>query len=215
MTEHASESATPTPDLVEERLEFADGALFLLRPADAAALVDESAFGVDEFLPYWAELWPSGRALADAVPAECGDLRVLELGCGLAVPSLVAARRGAHVVATDWSADACALVRTNARRLGVACEAVQADWRQPRAILARGPFDLVLAADVLYEARNVEPVRALIEAIGALTLLADPGRRHAAALWAAVAPRFVVEPVSELVRRLVPRTAAPVMPAGA
>jgi hypothetical protein len=37
----------------------------------------------------------------------------------------------------------------------------------------------VLAADVLYEARNVEPLLALLEKLGAPALIADPGRRHA------------------------------------
>ena len=52
---------------------------------------------VDEFLPYWAELWPSGLALARALPLRGSrGWRVIELGAGLGVPSLVAAARGAR-----------------------------------------------------------------------------------------------------------------------
>src|SRR6476469_6115404 len=40
------------------------GELSVLRPRDSEALLDEHAFETDEFLPYWAELWPSGVALA-------------------------------------------------------------------------------------------------------------------------------------------------------
>ena len=49
-------------DHVEETIELAGRPLTLLRPASAEELIDEKAFGEDEFLPYWAELWPSGRA---------------------------------------------------------------------------------------------------------------------------------------------------------
>jgi predicted nicotinamide N-methyase len=74
--------------------------LSLLRPAAPEALIDEGAFERDEFLPYWAELWPAATALAAALPAQLGGVRVVELGCGLGVPSLVAAARGAEVTAT-------------------------------------------------------------------------------------------------------------------
>ena len=70
-------------------------------------MIDEAAFDEEEFLPYWAELWPSGLALARHVAArELRGLRVLELGCGLGLPALAAALRGADVLATDWAEDA-------------------------------------------------------------------------------------------------------------
>ena len=64
--------------------------LDLLRPSSPEELLSEEAFADDEFLPYWAELWPAARALAAALP-EVPGLRVIELGAGLGVPSLVAA----------------------------------------------------------------------------------------------------------------------------
>src|SRR6476619_5660622 len=64
------------------------GRLELLRPSAPEALIDEEAFADDEFLPYWAELWPAARALAEALPDVSG-LQVVELGCGLGLPSLV------------------------------------------------------------------------------------------------------------------------------
>ena len=51
-------------DLVEEVVPLAGRDLRLLRPRDAEALLDEEAFEREEFLPYWAELWPSSLALA-------------------------------------------------------------------------------------------------------------------------------------------------------
>ena len=132
--------------------------LSLLRPSAPEDLLDEEAFEHDEFLPYWAELWPAASALARALPADLRGVRIVELGCGLGVPSLVAAARGAEVVATDWASDAIDLLRQNAERNNVVLQARVWDWRTPWD----EQFDLALAADVLYERRNVEPlVRAL------------------------------------------------------
>ena len=91
-------------DLVEESVPLGGGGAQVLRPRDAEALLDERAFEHEEFLPYWAELWPSGVALARRVAARAlKGARVLELGCGLGLPSLAAALAGGRVLATDWS----------------------------------------------------------------------------------------------------------------
>ena len=83
-------------DLVEDTLAIGELELSLLRPREPEALIDEEAFADDEFMPYWAELWPSGLALARALPRRLDGLRVVELGCGLGVPSLDGGRaRGA------------------------------------------------------------------------------------------------------------------------
>src|SRR5258706_3379142 len=81
-------------DHVEETIELAGRELTLIRPASADALIDEKAFDDDEFLPYWAELWASGVALARAVGrSDLKGAHVLELGAGLGLPSLAAALR--------------------------------------------------------------------------------------------------------------------------
>ena len=54
-------------NLVEESLVIERLQLSILRPADSEALLSEEAFEHEEYLPYWAELWPSGVALARAV----------------------------------------------------------------------------------------------------------------------------------------------------
>ena len=86
-------------DLLEDTIAIGELELSLLRPREPDALIDEAAFADDEFMPYWAELWPSGLALARALPTRLDGLRVVELGCGLGVPSLAAAARGAEVTA--------------------------------------------------------------------------------------------------------------------
>jgi predicted nicotinamide N-methyase len=148
--------------------------LSLLRPAVPDALIDEDAFAHDEFLPYWAELWPAATALAGALPERLNGVRVVELGCGLGVPSLVAAARGAVVTSTDWAADAVELLTRNAARNGLEVRAEVRDWRAPW----NERFDLALAADVLYEQRNVEPLVARLRELAPVALIGLAGRPY-------------------------------------
>ena len=156
-----------------ETIRIGGVSLALVRPEEPESLLDEDAFADDEFLPYWAELWPAGLALARALPDDLEGVRVVELGCGLGVPSLVAAARGAHVTAVDWATDAIALLRENAAHNDLTIDAVRADWRA-----FDGSFDLALAADVLYEARNVEPLAELLSRIAPQALVGLAGRSY-------------------------------------
>src|SRR3954465_13665571 len=165
-------------DLVEEIVALGRGRdLAVLRPRDSEALLDDHAFEHEEFLPAWAGFWPSGVGLARAVAGRAlKGARVLELGCGLGLPSIAAARAGGRVLAVDWSPAAIDLLATNAARNGVALDAAVVSWSAPEPLLARAPFDLVLAADVLYEQRDVPVLADLLPRLGREVLLADPGR---------------------------------------
>jgi predicted nicotinamide N-methyase len=177
-------------DLVEETVEVGERELSLLRPRDAVALLNEEAFEREEFLPYWAELWASGETLAREVATRhVAGQRVLELGCGLALPSLAAALGGAEVLATDWSPDAIALLETNAERNGIRLETKVVAWSRADVLVARAPWDLVLAADVLYERRNVDELLALLPQLAPTeVLMADPGRPHAQSFFEQATP---------------------------
>jgi predicted nicotinamide N-methyase len=175
--------------LFSEKLSVAGVELDLLRPESPEALIDEEQFGHDEFLPYWAELWPAATALAEALPDVRGR-RVVELGCGLGVVSLVAAAKGAEVTATDWADGAIDLLRRNAERNGVSLHAEVRDWRDPWA--AR--FDLALAADVLYEERNVEPVLARLRELAPSALVGLAGRPYEEAFLRAAGPAEMIAP---------------------
>ena len=171
----------------------------LLRPPSADELIDEEAFGEDEFLPYWAELWPSGVALARVVAQlDLHGKRVVEIGAGLGLPSLAAALRGADMLSTDWAEDAIALLRENATRNGVVLRAERVRWDEPAPLLAGSPWDLVLGADLLYEQRNAERLLQLLPQLGGEILLAEPGRPFAAAFLA----HWDVEEVADRVYRL-------------
>ena len=179
-------------DLVEEVVALPGRELAVLRPRDGEALLDEVAFEREELMPYWAELWPSGVALARAVCGSAlGGRRVLELGCGgLALPSIAAALAGARVLATDWADDALGLARENAERNGASIVVERAAWGDGDDLAERGPFDLVLAADVLYERRNVGLLAPLLPRLGREVWLADPGRPPLEEFLGAVAPEW-------------------------
>jgi predicted nicotinamide N-methyase len=99
------------------------------------------------------------------------------------------------VLATDWSAAAVERAADNARRNGAQLDTLVCSWAQPAPLEARGPFDLVLASDVLYESRDVEPLLALLPRLlapGGEAWIADPGRPPAAGFLDRAAERFAV-----------------------
>jgi len=151
-------------------------------PPDFDALLDEAAQRTPDdvdAIPYYASLWPSACALADELWERRDTLssrRVLELGCGLGLPSIVAAKLGADVMATDFHPDAGAWCRTNATANHVALTFLSCDWNTPPAW---PPFDIVLGSDLIYERRHIPALATCIGTLCAasgLALIADPGR---------------------------------------
>jgi predicted nicotinamide N-methyase len=120
-------------------------------------------------------------------------LRVVELGCGLGAPSIIAARHGATVLATDGCADALALVALNARVNDVRLETATVEWAQSDELVSRAPFDLVLAADVLYERASIGPLLSLLPRLAPEVWLADPGRPAGVAFLEQAGSRWPIE----------------------
>jgi predicted nicotinamide N-methyase len=179
--------------LVSQSVDLPGGELRILQPEEAAELPDAGAVEWAPVAPYWAVLWRSGVALARELEGGGAPLRgrrVVELGCGLAVPSIAAARAGASVLATDMCPEALALVKRNARENGVRIETSMFDWRAPSKL---APFDLVLAADVLYERASVAPLLSLLPRLAPEAWLADPGRPAAGAFLEPAGRRWSVE----------------------
>jgi predicted nicotinamide N-methyase len=150
-------------------------------------------------MPYWALLWPSGMALAEALlasPEVARGGRTLELGCGLGVTAVATLNVGAILWTADCFVDALAFCRYNAlRNTGQRPHPLLLDWRSAAgraACVAAGPFALVLAADVLYEPEDVAPLLDLapyLLAPGGAFWLAEPGRRVSLAFTRAAVER--------------------------
>jgi len=174
---------------IEEKVLVEDRTFLIRRPAQSDKLVDdpavESAFALDEYMPYWADIWPAARMLAKVVwrePLPAGA-DALEIGCGLGLAGLVALARGLHVTFSDY--DRCALhfAEQNARLNGFdRFRTLAIDWRQPPAGL-RVP--VVLGSDLIYELRNVAPLVSFLKTVllpGGICLLTDQDRIPAQAL---------------------------------
>jgi predicted nicotinamide N-methyase len=185
-------------DLVEHVVALPGREVALLAPRDGEALLTEEAFEQEEFLPYWAELWPSAMALARAVARRpLTGRRVIELGCGLGLPAIAAAIAGGRVLATDWSPDSVAITAHNAERNDAELATAVYRWDAPPEPLGP-PWQLVLASDVLYEGRNVPALLALLPRLTAASgevWLADPGRAPAAGFLEAAAATWRIDAI--------------------
>jgi predicted nicotinamide N-methyase len=164
-------------------------AVTVTRPVDTDRLLDQIAHDPEQNLPYWAEIWPSGIALAADIarhPERIRGRRVLELGSGVGITAAVAVQHGAHLTVTDYAPESLLLTEMTVRRhTGEAPASIrQMNWRgsDVDTISREGRFDVVLGADLLYERRDIEPLVAAIETLllpdGALWL-AEPGRKPA------------------------------------
>ena len=157
----------------------------LEKPRNPDDLISEADFARDERLPYWADLWPAAVVLADHLLTErrlMGEVshhpRALELGCGIGLVTIAAMRAGYDVVATDYYEDALLFAARNAWRANGREPAVRmVDWRAVPDDL--GTYDLILAADVLYERPHATLISALLARAlspDGRALISDQGR---------------------------------------
>ena len=166
-------------DVTETAVTVGKQEIVLAHPRNADDLISEEDYVKDERLPYWADVWPSSRVLAEHVIRHHGDGRAaLELGCGSGLVSCAMALAGYRVTATDYYADALEFTRLNVLRNGGGRIATRmVDWRDlPRDL---GMYDVVFASDVLYEPSHGELVAEAITSTldpDGYALIADPGR---------------------------------------
>lgn len=134
--------------------------------------------------PHFGQIWPSSRKLADLMQTwTLAGRRILEVGCGLGLASLVMHRRQGNVVATDHHPLAAAFLRSNSRLNALAAlDFRAADWRNLNPQL--GCFDLIVGSDVLYERDHPDQLAGFIDrhsTTHAEVLIIDPNRGNRAA----------------------------------
>ncbi len=166
-------------DTIEEVFTIGGREFLLVRPRNADDLITEADYVKDERLPYWADVWPSSMMLAERLLEEKGAGRsLIELGCGSGLCACAAALSGFDVLATDYYDDALRFTELNTRvNAGSAAKTVHLDWSAIPADVET--FDVVLAADVMYEPRYPAMVASAIERLlapGGQAIIADPGR---------------------------------------
>jgi len=178
----------PTHPQREVQLRFGRTTLTIQTPENLDDLLDtciaEAPYEVDR-IPYYAMLWPAAQGLARHIHEKRARLNgrtAVELGCGLGLPSVLAAYYGASVTATDFQRHTEPWLTRNATRNKVQVAFRTFDWNQAfSAELPRGlaPADFVLGSDLLYERRHIPALAWAIERLtlpGGEAWIADPGR---------------------------------------
>lgn len=113
--------------------------------------------------PLFGQVWPLSRILADAMETqEIAGKRVLEIGCGLALASLVIHRRNGDITASDCHPLTHAFLQENLRLNSLPAIKYQTgNWGRENPEL--GKFDLIIASDVLYERCQPEQLSNFID----------------------------------------------------
>lgn len=136
----------------------------------------------EDLCPYFGVLWPAAEALSVYLSQNANlvkDKKVLELGCGLGYPSLVASYLGADVLATDFHPQVEEFFLRNCRHSNVNCNYMRLNWREDKGHI--GTFDVVMGSDVLYESKHPREVaRGLLRFVkpNGKIILSDPGRNY-------------------------------------
>lgn len=125
--------------------------------------------------------WPAGIALAHAMgDVDVDGLRILELGCGLGLASLVLQERGADITASDHHPLAASFLEYNAALNGLPpIPYHDLPWTDADHDLGR--FDLIIGSDILYEHGHAALLSATVARHAhprCEVLVADPGRGH-------------------------------------
>lgn len=138
----------------------------------------------------FGQVWPSGRVLAEAMcNFDVAGKRILEVGCGLGLSSLVLHRRKADITASDQHPLAGSFLARNARLNGLP-ELTYRDlhWSIPNVELGR--FDLLIGSDILYERNHIDLLASVLERhalAAAEVVFTDPGRGNSAPFTRALA----------------------------
>jgi len=131
--------------------------------------------------PLFGVIWPSGEVLARLMfHHEIQGKRILEVGCGIGLASLVLNHRLADITATDHHPEAARLLSENVvlnddRQIPF----VRTAWRDSDSELGR--FDLIIGSDILYEQEHAEQLAEFVDKHARLhcdVIIVDPGRRQ-------------------------------------
>ena len=140
--------------------------------------------------PLFGQVWPSAQKLADLMQTwEIGAHRILEIGCGLALASMVIHRRQGNITASDCHPLTEAFLRFNLDLNALpALKYGTGNWGRDNPAL--GAFDLIIGSDVLYERNHPAQLAEFIQrhtAPQAEVLIIDPNRSNRSAFHRAMA----------------------------
>lgn len=131
--------------------------------------------------PLFGIVWPSGEVLAQLmVNYAIGEKRILEVGCGIALASLVLNHRQANITATDYHPEVEGFLLENTKlNHDKIIPFIRTGWNDPISNLEL--FDVIIGSDLLYESEHVDLLSEFINQHAAPhcdIILVDPGRGH-------------------------------------
>jgi predicted nicotinamide N-methyase len=152
------------------------GPIVIAERADLSSALDD-AIRTGGVTPYGLVLWDvATAAVTRLLQRSVRGLRLLDVGTGVGLVALAAARAGAHVIAVDHDAGALRLVEAAAAKQQLDVRLMQADVHA----LEPADIDVAVFSDLLYEpalAQSVARVSMSLASAGCRVVVADPGRQ--------------------------------------
>lgn len=155
--------------------------------ADPLGSAEDAGMGASGW-PLFGQVWPSARVLALAMHSHAIEgKRILEIGAGLALASLVIHRRAGDVTVTDWHPLTETFLQENLLANGLGPLPYKpGNWALDDASGASGlgRFDLIIGSDVLYERQQPAQLARFIDqhaTLHAEVIIVDPDRSNRSA----------------------------------
>ena len=128
-------------------------------------------------------VWPAAKVLADLVQAiNLTGKRVLEIGCGIALSSIVLHRQGVNITASDYHPLTQEFLDRNILRNGLTpIKYLTGNWETENPLM--GEFDFIIGSDILYQPAHIDDVSGFIDRHSSddvKVLIVDPGRQNRA-----------------------------------
>lgn len=129
--------------------------------------------------PLFGVIWPSSMVLAHFInDYDINSKRVLEVGCGIGLSSLLLNKQNVNITATDYHPEVHKFLNRNSLLNGDKdIEFLRTNWTDGDDSLKL--FDLIIGSDLLYEDAHIEQLSGFISAHSRPScevIIVDPGR---------------------------------------
>lgn len=168
--------------------------LMIFRPATINRFIDTN--DMTHRFPLWAKLWEASGILASYLANLSPDPRktMLEIGCGLGLAGIAAAKAGHRITLTELNPDALNFARANALANGCAELVVEKlDWNEPTLA---GRFDYIVGSETVYKSEDINGLDVLFDRYlspGGTVILAEGVRRTGVDFWERMRHRYDIQ----------------------
>ncbi len=153
---------------------------------------------LDERIPYWTDLWPAAIGMAEFILENeplFENKKLIEIGCGLGLPSISAAHLAKEVTMSDYLDDALVFAKRNAELNNLTnIKFENIDWRNIDS--SHQKYDVILASDIAYEQRFFDDLPNALKSMmhyNSMVVLSEPGRAFAKVFMDGLEEYFAVK----------------------